>query len=273
MKLKLQISGMSLLVTSLLLSSSASFAYNNYGGYNGTYKGEAPGYTYKSQPQPTYYKDEPPAEVPCCNLGNVLTGGFYVGIQGGYDSYWVRSRASITDGLGDTASFSSALNSIGPVGGLFLGYGRYLTDILYLGIEGFGNYSNAGTGSTASFSDDLGTTSFYSQVKTRGSYGVSILPGGKISNSTLAYLRFGFNRAFQRSIETFTIDGLLDRARSSHWSSGFNYGIGLETALCNFFSVRGEYSHTSYSSFSSPLGAKYSPSDNQVMAGLLFHFA
>lgn len=259
MKKALRLSAISLLLTSLFLGSSESFAYPRYKGDYG-YKGD----TYK--PRPRVVRTCPP---PCG-----LRDGFYAGIAGGYDSYKVRDSLTFTIPTVLTASTNPALNPTGFLGGLFLGYGHYF-DIFYLGAEIFGNYTSASASYTDSFNALLtgNAAALYNQVTFRGSYGAGLLPGLKVNDKTLFYLKAAYSRANVKVNENVSSSVASANLTTLKWINGFNYGLGLETLLCDRVSLRGEYTHTNYSSFYSKLNAKVSPADNQFMLGLIYHIS
>lgn len=195
-----------------------------------------------------------------------LHDGFYVGLAGGYDSYRVRRSTSLPGG---TFTENPVTNPAGWVGGLFAGYGQSFQNLYYLGGELFVNDSNASAGSTAT--SVVGT--YKSKFEVNTSYGLALLPGLKVNDSSLFYLRVGYNWANLKGKEIATIAGVSTAASKSNTQGGFNYGLGIETAIYENLSLRGEFTHTDYSSFTSALGTKWSPSDNQFMLGLAYHFA
>lgn len=234
------------LATSLLLASTTGVALAK------NYKGEAS------------YKDEAPCPPPA-----MLKTGWYLGGQVGYDSYRVRESVSgpdVTD-----LSTSGVFNATGWVGGLFLGYGQMLSDMFYLGGEIFGNVSGADD-TVLSVSDPDEPLSGTQKFEVNGSYGLALLPGLKLNDATLGYLRFGWNWANLKSKNTITDEGVTVTGNKSNTSNGFNFGLGLETLLVDNWSVRTEYSHTWYSSFNAN-GVSVKPSDNQYMLGVIYHFA
>jgi opacity protein-like surface antigen len=252
-KLRLSTLSLGLIATSFLLTSGVTFAAN-----------------YKSE----NYKEAMPAPIPC----KVLKDGFYVGAQVGYDSYRVRDNINATVGI-LTHTGNPVDNSTGFVGGLFAGYGQYFSNLYYLGAEIFVN----GSGASQSFSTyttvtGVGTGAYGSKFSVNTSYGIALLPGVKLNDSTLLYIRLGWNNADLKGTESVTTPGGgYSSVSNSNWESGFNYGLGLESVLYQNWSLRGEYSHTSYNSFKTYLnatsaGTKYNPSDNQVMLGLIYHF-
>lgn len=250
MKNPMRLSTLSVVAASLLLATTSGFAAN----YKGDYKGEA-------------------APCPACQPINVLKDGFYVGAQLGYDSYRVRENISIAEGV-DSFTSNPVINSTGFVGGLLAGYGQYFNSMWYLGGELFVNTSGASQ-SVNTTVVSAGTVAQANSKFTVGtSWGVGLLPGIKVNDSTLFYVRLGYNQARLKGQQSFTLGGVTASTNKNNWQGGFNYGLGLETAIYPNLSLRGEYSHTNYNSFSNALtGTKYNPADNQYMLGLLYHFA
>jgi len=253
MKKQLRLTSLSILAATLLLGSTATMAHANY---KGDLKGER-------MPEPC-----PPIKV--------LKDGFYVGAQVGYDVYGVRDSVGIVGvDEGDGLALNPTLYANGAIGGLFGGYGMYFQNLYYLALEIYGNYSGASTSynylgsSPGELNDRLHT-----KVNARGSYGISVLPGIKLNDSTLAYLRLGYNRANIKGQESSTnFDGVAFSVSNSNWTGGFNYGIGLESVVWDNFSVRGEFNYTSYSSFSDPITeTRFSPANGTFMVGLVYHF-
>jgi len=245
-----------MLTAAALLASTATLAHN--------YKGD--------------YKNEIPA-APCVQP-LMLKDGFYVGAQVGYDSYGVGLSRTASFGVPPVVTLTNSrnLSATGWVGGLFAGYGMYFNNFYYLAGEVFGNGS--GASQTHNFSivdntDGSATSSSSTKVSVDGSWGVSVLPGLKVNDSTLAYVRLGYNQAKLKASETLTVGTLAPfNGSRSKWQGGFNYGVGMESAVYQNVSLRGEFSHTNYSSFTnSATGTKVSPSDNQYMVGLIYHFA
>lgn len=248
-----------LLALSLLTASTVSFAH----GHN-NFKGE------------TNFKDAVPCPVPA-----TLMGGFYVGAQAGYDSYRVRESFSnsFVTGSDVTASTVSASgttvhNATGWLGGLFLGYGEYFSNSYYLGGEIFGNLSNADAARHYTATETLGgeSVSSYGNVEVKGNYGLSIIPGYKINDTTLGYVRLGWNWARVKGNKT---DASVENGTAYSYTSGstrtnngFAWGLGMETKLVDNWSLRTEYNHTYFNNGSNNFDA----SDNQYSVGILYHF-
>ncbi|HEX4045920.1 MAG TPA: outer membrane beta-barrel protein [Gammaproteobacteria bacterium] len=233
----LAISAVSALAISSTVVAATHHQHGNYKGEN--YKGEA-------------------MAVPC-PPPKMLMSGVYLGAQVGYD--YLRVRESFADVANPPVA------ATGWLGGLFLGYGQYLTDLFYLGGEVFGNYSGA-QGTYRITDATVGT--FSSKFQARGSWGLALIPGLRLNDTTLGYVRLGYNWA------SFKANGALVGVASfskTNTSNGFNFGVGMETLLVDNWSVRTEYNHTYYNSFNSALGTKFDPSDNTFTVGLVYHFA
>jgi opacity protein-like surface antigen len=234
------------LATALVLASTTGLAFAK------NYKGEP------------VYKEAPPCPPPA-----MLKDGFYLGAQVGYDSYRIRESYG-----NHTTDFSSSLvgNVSGWDGGLFLGYGQYLTDMFYLGGEIFGTVNGTNQAILSVHSDDFNGQD---KFQVNSSYGLALLPGLRLNDASLGYIRLGWNWAnFKGKATGFDADSGVTRSSSnSNTSNGFNFGVGLETLIVTNWSVRTEFSHTWYNNFNGKFGVKFNPSDNSFMLGLIYHFA
>lgn len=235
------------LVTSLLVLSTTGLAF-------------AKGYGYKGE----NYKAEVPCPPPV-----MLRDGFYLGAQVGYDSYRVREDVYFVPPSFNLFDSDPVINATGWLGGLFLGYGRYLTDLFYLGGEVYGNYSSA----SGDWSALTKSRNFYykNDFDVRGSWGLNLIPGLRLNDTTLGYIKIGYNWARFNSDETVYGLGKFDDDHNTE--HGWSAGLGLETLLWDEWSVRTEYNHICYDDFHSNLGTEFNPSDNQFTVGLVYHFA
>lgn len=197
----------------------------------------------------------------CCPPPPTLHDGFYVGLQGGYDSYRVRQKINL-----GAVNSNPVLNASGVVGGILFGYGQpIINDKVYLGAELFANSSNASTTYTSTLGAPVGA--YTGKFVVNSNYGGAFLPGYYLTPATLTYIRFGYSYAKMKYTESFTGAS----AAKSKTSSGLNLGLGLETLLCDRFSGRLEYTHVFYNSFSTSNGTVTNPSNNQVMVALIYH--
>lgn len=241
------------LLTACVLSIT-TVAYAMEGAKHGNYKGEVP-----------------------CPPQLILKDGPYFGVQAGYDAYRVVNDLDFTStDPGLIFDFDPRLSVNGAVGGAFLGFGHYFSSFYntYLAFEIFGNGSGAGT-DTQVLSQSLISSAFtkYStDIQVKSNYGLSLLPGIKLNNATLFYIRLGYNWT-NIDVNDYILVNQAIVANSIYdvTSSGFNYGLGLETAVVPNVSLRAEYTHTDYSNFTTYVGTKVSPQDNQYMLGLILH--
>lgn len=245
----------SVTAASLLFASTASFAHAKE-----SYKGG--------------YKDQ----IPCPTLND----GFYVGLAAGYDSYRVAQDIFINLseldpdlGLAESVSRDPVLNATGVVGGGFLGYGKYFSQLYntYLGLEIFGNWSGAQTDSEDKFTNAGGSSVIKNEINIKNNYGISVLPGIKLFNTALLYVRLGYNWSNIEVKEIFKDeDGDVVSFKDTNTPGGFNYGLGIEAGFMENWSVRAEYTHTDYNDFDTDLGTEITPADNQFMFGVIYHF-
>jgi len=217
-------------------------------------------------------------EVPCPPQ-LILKDGLYVGAQAGYDSYRVVNDTDFVNVDPDlTFAFDPRLNASGGVGGAFVGFGHYFTSFhnVYLGFEMFGNGSGAETDSQVLAQSLISPafTKYSTDIEVKSNYGLSLLPGFKLNNATLVYVRLGYNWT-NIDVNDYILVNTAVVANSIYdvTSSGFNYGLGLETAVVPNVSVRGEFTHTDYSNFTTYVGTKVDPQDNQFMLALILHLS
>lgn len=206
----------------------------------------------------------PGAAVPPPTFNN-LHDGFYMGLAGGYDSYKMRHNVDIDNGVFQQ---NVELNAVGFSYALIGGFGLYFDPPLYWGAEFFYNYSVA----NASQIVDIYNTEdiYYVKSVILGTYGLSFMPGIKLSDSTLFYLKGGYTRLDVKTYETAQVFGINNA--QSNGVNGFHFGLGLEANIYKHWSMRGEYTHLSCQSFRTHVNTQVTPSNNQFMVGLIFHF-
>jgi opacity protein-like surface antigen len=244
----------------MLLASTTSFAGGNY---KENYKGEA---------------------MPC-PVELVLRDGLYIGLQAGYDAYRLATdfdssvlAAPIVGDLG-VVTADPRLAANGAVGGLFIGYGKYFPEFYntYLGLEIFGNWTAASTDFEVTPITAAGLVDFlHTDVNVKNNYGISVLPGVKLNNATLFYVRLGYNWARFDYDETFTtglgtVAPVTATSDANSTKGGFQYGVGIESTFMDGWSVRAEYNHTGFGKLSTDFDTEVAPSDNQFMLGLIYH--
>ncbi|HSW69757.1 MAG TPA: outer membrane beta-barrel protein [Gammaproteobacteria bacterium] len=206
--------------------------------------------------------DDAMDDCPCPpSLG--LTGGFYAGVGVGYEGFQIKRNPWVFDDpIGSLNTHANGWN-----GRLFGGYGRYFMSHYYLAAELF-----AGT-SGASGKDSLNTSGFQYDGKFSAgtSLGVSVLPGYRFTETgPLVYGRLGY-------IDTeFKVQDWSGMSGSNytHWTGGFNAGLGVEIPLYKKLTGRLEYDYMNYNSFNNNgmTGSKNSPTDNRGSLDFVFHF-
>lgn len=219
------------------------------------------------------YKNELP-----CPPQLVLKDGFYFGAAAGYDAYRIANDAAYTNTtFSSSFTFDPVLSVNGAVGGGFLGIGHYFDSFYntYLGFEIFGNGSGARTDGNLLINSYSATTAtkYNTDIQVDSNYGLSLLPGIKLNKTTLFYVRLGYNWT-NIDVSEYVVINNVYVANSPYdvTSSGFNYGLGLETAIMPYVSLRSEYTHTDYSDFTTYLDSTIHPQDNQYMLALVLHF-
>lgn len=239
---------------SLVFMSTTSFAMSKHHKVE-NYKGEA------------NYKAEVP---PPCPPIKMLLDGFYVGAGVSYDSYRFSNSYSRVDDE-DALSFSNHTSARGWDGELNIGYGRYW-DAFYLAGELHGVVSGADGSSNVSITLDGENANGHGNVKARGSWALSLLPGLKLNDSTLAYIRLGYIQTDFKANGSITLDGVTTSNSNSKWKGGFLGGVGMESYVADNVSLRGEYQYSAYSNFSNNFGHSR-PSNSSFTLGLQYHFA
>ncbi len=131
---------------------------------------------------------------------------------------------------------------------LNLGYGGVVSQNFYLAGELFG------TVGTANISDNT-------QLRTSYSYGGALLPGGMLSDCTIAYVRLGVVRAHFPDINDSRTGGQL--------------GVGLQESIAQQVDLRGEYNFVAYEAqneISGGLVSSVAPRSDQFTLGLIYKF-
>lgn len=233
---------------SLLLASTAVFAHH----HKSEYKGESD------------FK----CETPCNTCSKTLHEGFYAGFSFGHDGYRVRENFDVSDGDSGFLQGNPPINGTGWVPELFAGYSAYWCRF-YLGGE---LYLNMSTTDNATYGVADNVASYNNKFEARTGYGVAIIPGYKLNRTTLVYLRGSYNWLGVDTEESISTNS-PSRFNNSNTIHGLGYGVGMETALCNNWSVRAEYNHLTYNTITSGLDTSFEPYDNRYSIGLVYHLA
>ena len=225
-------------------------------------------------------------------------GAFYVGAAVSRDLAHFKTNdkisilsTSIDDGslLQDPAStdFRRKLdwNADGYGGEILAGYGLVFNDHFTLAAEAFGDLSSAkGRFNEALTSPSLNSTFINNgNIRVRNSFGVSLLPGFKLSSSTNLYARVGWidSRFKQQanivstSFNTVTtpvntqlqFNAFALQATFPSYKSGIQLGLGMETMVTQNVGIRGEYDWNRYGNVN---GVK--PTIDQFKLAAIYHF-
>jgi opacity protein-like surface antigen len=211
-------------------------------------------------------KDLKDAAVPC-PAPIVLHDGGYIGITTGYTQFRSRNSISVNETLTSTVTTDYVANNNGWAFGALMGYGRSFYDIFYIGGEMFINANLYDENYTLI----RPTFTYINEVSGGPTFGFAILPGIKLTPATLSYIRLGYNWTIYKTSEEFV--GLFSSAQNNQLS-GFTFGVGIETVITGNYSLRGEYDHLYFGSFTTDdlFNNKMSISSNQYMLSLLYHF-
>ncbi len=164
--------------------------------------------------------------------------GFYLGAGIGADT----TDFKVTSTPQKSGEFSVINNTEeaaqGVLGDLFGGYSWHY-QWFYLAAELNGNLSSA----KFTTSNNELVHSSYSQTsyKINRSWGIGVLPGVLLPETTLLYGRVGY---VDGDFHINTSDTSLVNANT--WLDGLRLGVGLEKRIYKDFSIRAEYSHISY---------------------------
>jgi len=137
-------------------------------------------------------------------------------------------------------------------GQIFVGIGWTFQDHWYAGFEAFGSISDQkaeGTWTEFDFERSGFPSTVSKKFELEHSYGISFIPGVKISDSTMLYGRIGWVRSEFDIRDTFAFPAfpVLNTAiRTEDSENALQLGIGLETMVTNNVSARIEYTWAEY---------------------------
>lgn len=192
-----------------------------------------------------------------------LRSGPYVGGQIGYDLFRIHQNINLGSGL---LTANPMLDVNGFTGGVFLGYGYFFKNNFYLGGEGLLNYTDA----SINYSITDPSTSYYTKITTAGGASLALLPGYKLTPTSLIYARLGYNWDHIKATET----SFSTSTNTTKWSHSFAYGLGLESLVYRNWSMRLEYTYTNNNWFKSSLGAgtHFNVTNNRFVVAALYRF-
>ena len=169
--------------------------------------------------------------------------------------------------LKDVTGARTNANAKGAYGDLVAGFGWTGAERFYLGAEVFGAQSSTRT-PTKVINTSGGTTGAFARM--RWTYGASLLPGYRLTDTAITYLRFSVLKSrFQ------LYQGSIPAGFSFHYeianAKGVQVGIGLQNDFSRNWGIRGEYDYVTYRSISL-FNNKFRAYDNQIKVGLMYNF-
>lgn len=179
--------------------------------------------------------------------------GMQLGVNAGGD--W-----PLTNSLGVKTQFSSTGENLGVFGG----YSALFREQFYLAGEGVVNISAVRTGNKTI---DLAGTAV--KMRSPYSYGISMIPGIKITSDTMLYGRIGLVRTQFALIQTPVFPPVSSKVVNT--ATGGQFGLGMALSLSKNLDLRGEYLYSQYQSFTA-YHNRVSPYSYQLFASFIYKF-
>ncbi len=167
-----------------------------------------------------------------------LFNGPYVGANLGYS--WGDVDYDYEDGTTGFGDFSDSEDLNGFEGGVFAGYRHKFPSNFVLGAEAGYDLSNV----DGSYSTTIGANNARVDFEKNHQFYVDLKPGFMVQENTLAYALVGYQRAELES-ETF-LNGATLGSQDDDFDA-WRIGVGVEHAVNERFSVRGQYYYADYS--------------------------
>lgn len=209
-------------------------------------------------------------------LGNMTTAWshhFYVGVGAGPEMVDFNSNSVVSSPSNFFVTNNSHLSGTGFFGSIFGGY-AWIHQAFYLAGEAKLDVTNVKSqASNNEFIHQSFSTAYY---RMRRDISFSVLPGYLFTPTTLFYGRLGYSLAYFNISST---DASLSNMNKN--LSGIGFGLGINQALNQQFSLRLEYSQVYYQSTSSTTldrlsnvqkNTNIAPTTGQAEFALLYHF-
>lgn len=192
-----------------------------------------------------------------------LSNGLYAGLAAGLDASKVHADVSGLTTQKENGTDQSFIANV------FGGYAYNITHRFNLAGEAFVQYNNA----KAEYAQASATAK--NSLDTRYAFGLKFMPGYNFANNVRGFIALGpvwTNYKYHSS--TLAVAG---GAKSSYTKTrvGLLAGLGIEVALCQSLSMRLEYNHISTQDWkltAAGVTTDFSPSSNQIMLGVAYHF-
>lgn len=217
-------------------------------------------------------------EIPVsCAAPIKLKDRYYIGVAAGYDVYKMKDSISYQrDDNFNRVNTNPELALNGMIGDVIFGYGKLLgkNANLYMGAEVFAN----GSAADSDFQTSIPSIPVIidTDVVVNGSFGLALLSGFSLNKASIIYLKLGYNWSTVSLDETVRWGSEFEPNSIEYHDEvtihGLLYGIGMESAFNEQFSLRCEYTHAAYGSFTANSGARIASSRNQFQLGLMYRF-
>lgn len=200
-------------------------------------------------------------------LANDFSGP-YAGLSAGYT--WGEIDYSYEDGTTGFGDFSDSQDIDGFEGGIFLGYRHRFPSGFVLGLEGG---FDAISGVDGTYTTAIGANTASVEFEKSHQFFVDLKPGFLIQDNLLAYGLVGYQRA-ELEAEAFLNGASLGSADDDF--DAWRIGAGLEHAIDEKFTVRGQFHYADYDSNSydyvNAQSERYDGDETAIRIGIAYNF-
>ncbi|HAG62345.1 MAG: hypothetical protein CMF55_06390 [Legionellales bacterium] len=222
----------------------------------------------------------------CSLSSSIFASDVYVGVEGGFQSLTSDMSTNTTNMLGTVGSSSSQAAADGGVGDVYIGIvSQPIPHVMTLGLEA--NFTGFTAKTDVSYFD-ISDGSFSANTQWKYNFGVSLIPGYLLTDSTKLYARMGIGYGEYTSSSDNQLTEYINvqdlPGYNGHFSEhDFSYrlGAGVETMITPKWSVRLEYDYWHYNavdpddfndSNGNVISYTFHPSSNTVMLGVSYYF-
>lgn len=223
-----------------------------------------------------------------CSLSNsIFASDVYVGVAGGFQSLTSdMSTTTTATGFGVVGNSSSHAAADGGVGDVYVGIvSQPIPHVMTLGLEA--NFTGFTAKTDVSYFD-LSDGSFSANTQWKYNFGVSLIPGYLLTDSTKLYARMGIGYGEYTSSSDNELTQYVNvqdlpgyNGQFSEHDFSYRLGVGVETMIAPKWSVRLEYDYWHYNAVdpddyyddnNNVISYTFHPSSNTVMLGMSYHF-
>jgi len=216
---------------------------------------------------------------------NGLKDASYVAIGTGYDTYKMHEHINFSNSTDTSLIYlDPEIAATGIIGEFALGYGKYLgkSKRAYAGVEVFVSGSGADGDFEVErplpkeFDYEINKDVIDTDVIVNGSLGLYFVPAFLINKYSKLYFKLGYSWSLVSIDETTRVcrefDCVAVEVDQDKVNRGFTYGVGLESAFYDEFSLRAELINANYTAFYTDSATKVDPSSFRYLIGLVYHF-